>query len=66
MSEQSKDKQELMDFILDHYENPRNTGTIDDADVEKYMKEKNFDFVLTGTIVTHYKWMKWFVNLPNS
>ena len=35
MSEQSKDKQELMDFILDHYENPRNTGTIDDADVEK-------------------------------
>lgn len=26
------DKQELMDFILDHYENPRNSGTISDAD----------------------------------
>ena len=24
-----------MDFILDHYENPRNAGTIEDADVEK-------------------------------
>lgn len=31
----SQDKQELMDFILDHYENPRNAGTIEDADVEK-------------------------------
>ena len=46
-------------------------NNLDDADVEKYMKENKFDFVLTGTIVTHYKWMKWFVNLtkkyqPNS
>ena len=24
-----------MDFILDHYENPRNAGAIEDADVEK-------------------------------
>mgnify|MGYP001219080291 CR=1 FL=1 len=46
-------------------------NNLDDADVEKYMKENKFDFVLTGTIVTHYKWMKWFVSLtkkyqPNS
>lgn len=34
MSDESQEKQELMDFILDHYENPRNTGTIEDADVE--------------------------------
>ena len=24
----TKDKQELMDFILDHYENPRNSGSL--------------------------------------
>jgi nitrogen fixation protein NifU and related proteins len=27
------DREELMQFILDHYENPRNYGTCDDADV---------------------------------
>ena len=26
----TKDKQELMDFILDHYENPRNSGSLSD------------------------------------
>ncbi len=35
MSMEVRDKQELMDFILDHYENPRNTGSIEDADVEQ-------------------------------
>ena len=43
----------------------------DDAYVENYIKNNNFDFVLIGTIVTHYKWIKWFVNMtkkhqPNS
>ena len=28
----AQDKQELMDFILDHYENPRNAGSIEGAD----------------------------------
>ena len=28
----AQDKQELMDYILDHYEDPRNSGTITDAD----------------------------------
>ncbi len=27
------DRQELMQFLLDHYENPRNYGSSDDADV---------------------------------
>ena len=35
MSVKAKDKQELMDFILDHYENPRNAGSIGDADIEQ-------------------------------
>jgi radical SAM superfamily enzyme YgiQ (UPF0313 family) len=43
----------------------------DDAYVENYLKNNHFDFILTGTIVTHYKWIKWFVNMaknyqPNS
>ena len=28
----AQDKQELMDFILDHYENPRNAGSIEGSD----------------------------------
>ncbi|HIC77007.1 MAG TPA: iron-sulfur cluster assembly scaffold protein [Candidatus Dadabacteria bacterium] len=35
MSADNKEKQDLMDFILDHYENPRNSGSIDDPDVEQ-------------------------------
>lgn len=34
----------------------------DDAYVEKYLEKNEFDFILIGTIVTHYKWIKWFVN----
>ena len=30
-----------------------------DEYVENYIKKNNFDFVLIGTIVTHYKWVKW-------
>ena len=32
----TKDKQELMDFILDHYENPRNSGSLSDDDKSKH------------------------------
>ncbi len=44
---------------------------LDDANVENYIKNNHFDIILTGSIVTHYKWMKWFVNMaknhqPNS
>ena len=35
MSADNKEKQDLMDFILDYYENPRNSGSIDDPDVEQ-------------------------------
>jgi radical SAM superfamily enzyme YgiQ (UPF0313 family) len=35
----------------------------DDEYVENYIKTNKFDFVLCGTIVTHYKWIKWFVNM---
>ena len=52
----------LLDIDLNEY---------DDEYVENYIKNNKFDFVLVGTIVTHYKWVKWFVNMtkkhqPNS
>ena len=52
----------LLDIDINEY---------DDEYVENYIKNNNFDFVLLGTIVTHYKWVKWFVNMtkrhqPNS
>jgi|SaaInlStandDraft_2_1057019.scaffolds.fasta_scaffold03020_3 anaerobic magnesium-protoporphyrin IX monomethyl ester cyclase len=34
----------------------------DDSYVEDYVKNNKYDFVLLGSIVTHYKWIKWFVN----
>ena len=44
----------LLDIDINEY---------DDIYVEKYIKNNDFDFVLCGTIVTHYKWIKWFVNM---
>ena len=43
----------------------------DDQYVENYIKNNHFDIILAGSIVTHYKWMKRFVNMtkkhqPNS
>jgi len=35
----------------------------DDEYVENYIKTNEFDFILLGSIVTHYKWVKWFVNM---
>ena len=43
----------LLDIDINEY---------DDAYVEKYLEKNNFDIILIGTIVTHYKWIKWFVN----
>ena len=44
----------LLDIDINEY---------DDAYVENYIKTNKFDFVLCGSIVTHYKWIKWFVNM---
>ncbi len=44
---------------------------LDDTDVEEFLRGHSYDIILSGSIVTHYKWMKWFVNTakrynPNS
>jgi radical SAM superfamily enzyme YgiQ (UPF0313 family) len=44
---------DLLDIDINEY---------DDLYVENYVKENYYDFVLLGSIVTHYKWVKWFVN----
>lgn len=38
----------------------------DDAYVENYMRTHKYDVVAVGSIVTHYKWVKWFINLTKS
>ena len=43
----------LLDIDINEY---------DDEYVEKFIKNNKFDFILFGTIVTHYKWIKWLVN----
>tara|TARA_Y100000741_G_scaffold360500_1_gene342837 strand:+ start:1685 stop:3187 length:1503 start_codon:yes stop_codon:yes gene_type:complete len=52
----------LLDIDINEY---------DDEYVENYLKNNKFDFILFGTLVTHYKWIKWLVNTakkyqPNS
>jgi anaerobic magnesium-protoporphyrin IX monomethyl ester cyclase len=47
-------KSKLLDIDIDEF---------DDDYVENYIIKNNFDFVLLGSIVTHYKWVKWFVNM---
>ena len=32
---------------------------IEDSEIELYLEKNRYDIVLTGSIVTHYKWMKW-------
>jgi anaerobic magnesium-protoporphyrin IX monomethyl ester cyclase len=44
---------ELLDIDLNEYE---------DSYVEEYLLKNKFDVILTGSIVTHYKWMKWFIH----
>ena len=46
-------KLELLDIDINDY---------DDEYVEKFIKNNKFEFILFGTIVTHYKWIKWLVN----
>lgn len=41
---------DLLDIDINEY---------DDAYVECYIKENKYDVILFGSIVTHYKWIKW-------
>ena len=34
---------------------------LSDQKVEEHIKRHRYDVVLAGSIVTHYKWMKWFI-----
>src|SRR5262245_38096917 len=35
----------------------------DDEYVERYVRDGRYDVILLGSIVTHYKWVKWFVRM---
>ena len=37
-------------------------GGYDDKYVERYFEKNKFDVICLGSIVTHYKWMKWCIN----
>jgi radical SAM superfamily enzyme YgiQ (UPF0313 family) len=39
---------------------------LEDIQVEEYLENNRYDLVLSGSIVTHYKWMKWFTNKVRS
>ncbi|MBF2053178.1 MAG: B12-binding domain-containing radical SAM protein [Candidatus Sericytochromatia bacterium] len=44
---------DLLDVDLNEYS---------DEYIEDYLRQHPYDFVMLGSIVTHYKWVKWFVN----
>jgi radical SAM superfamily enzyme YgiQ (UPF0313 family) len=39
---------------------------LEDIQVEEYLENNRYDLILSGSIVTHYKWMKWFTNKARS
>lgn len=47
-------KFDLLDNDINEYE---------DSYLEDYIKTHQYDFVMLGTLVTHYKWVKWFINM---
>ena len=47
-------KFDLLDNDINEYE---------DSYIEEYIKTNQYDFVMLGTLVTHYKWVKWFINM---
>jgi radical SAM superfamily enzyme YgiQ (UPF0313 family) len=47
-------KFDLLDNDINEYE---------DSYIEDYIKNNQYDFVMLGTLVTHYKWVKWFINM---
>ena len=36
---------------------------LEDDQIEAYLENNRYDIVLSGSIVTHYKWMKWLTNI---
>lgn len=38
----------------------------DDAFVERYVQQTQYDVILLGSIVTHYKWVKWFLKMART
>src|SRR5271165_785239 len=38
-------------------------GDYDDAYVERYIQDHSYDVIALGSIVTHYKWIKWFMRM---
>ena len=35
---------------------------MEDEQIETYLEDNRYDIILSGSIVTHYKWMKWLTN----
>ena len=35
---------------------------LENDDIESFLEDNRYDIVLSGSIVTHYKWMKWLTN----
>ena len=35
---------------------------LEDEHIEAYLENNRYDIILSGSIVTHYKWMKWLTN----
>ena len=33
---------------------------MEDNSIETFLEDNRYDIILSGSIVTHYKWMKWF------
>ena len=48
---------DLLDIDIDN---------LDDTYVENYISKNKYDIILFGTIVTHYKWVKWFCKMIKS
>jgi len=38
-------------------------GDYDDGYVERYIRDHSYDVIALGSIVTHYKWIKWFTKM---
>jgi radical SAM superfamily enzyme YgiQ (UPF0313 family) len=41
-------------------------GRYSDAYVERYIMDHSYDVIAVGSISTHYRWIKWFVNMAKA
>ena len=48
---------DLLDVDVDNLTNKQ---------VEQYIQKNKYDVICLGSIVTHYKWMKWCINMIKS